>query len=396
MWAMNTTFAALASTMVEDYGIGWRQSSPDEASSFTRCSTQFAASSPPWVSTDYWTSTSYAYRSRTELLTPKPSTTSVLATSTYTEYETAPNNFTKTVYTDTYTWTDYQTQYETISVTSTATESKFYTTTIATQAGLTPIAVTYPEATRHVDEYNDDDLWSVEDSYSQDDPGVPQESEIPVALQSGPASKVDCLVTLVNVYYQGTTSSKLYVTPPTYTRTKYVTTLSTTSTVRTKVSPSDSTVTTLTMASGLRSISWFTETRTNVATTTTTEYPDTVTSVYAGCATDNVVDSYKGWPLDRLADDWHSKNYTVISSGWDEIANETACCASAATNPNSIFFKYDGSTCEVFVDDDVSYGYNATTKIDVPVLYEPRDRGWYGLTVGNGPRGSISFSSLWE
>lgn len=46
------------------------------------------------------------------------------------------------------------------------------------------------------------------------------------------------------------------------------------------------------------------------------------------------------------------------------------------------------------MDNSTAVGYNAS-KIDVEVLYEPRERGYWGVTVGNGPRGSVSFSSLW-
>jgi hypothetical protein len=99
--------------------------------------------------------------------------------------------------------------------------------------------------------------------------------------------------------------------------------------------------------------------------------------------------------LNNLAEDWYSKNstVTVIRSDWWEFQNATACCNNASQYSNAIFYKYDG-TCEVFLD-DARTGYNASGKIDVEVWYEPRERGWWGLTVGNGPRGSISFSSLW-
>jgi hypothetical protein len=260
---MTTSVAALATNMVADR-IGWGQQSPADVSTISRCSTQYGMSSLPWVSTDWFTSTSYAYRSKTELLTPKPSTTSVSATSTYTEYETAPNNLTKTVYTDTYTWTDYRTQSDTISVTSTITESVLQTVTVPTQAGFTPVAANYPEATQHVDEYADQDKWTVEDSYWQDE-GEQQPVPLLYARDSGPASKVECLVTLINYYFMGTTSTRSYVTPPTYTRTSYVATVTTTTTVRTKISPTE-TPYTYSMASGLAITSWFTETRTHVDT----------------------------------------------------------------------------------------------------------------------------------
>lgn len=133
---------------------------------------------------------------------------------------------------------------------------------------------------------------------------------------------------------------------------------------------------------------------TNLAQTTTTEYPSATSTFYAACATANVVNSYDGFPLDRLAADWYSKNLTIIRSDWSEVTNATACCNRAATEPDAIFYKYDG-LCEVFLADEPRYGYNASGKINVEVLYEPRERGWWGPTYGNGPRGSISFSSLW-
>ncbi|KAF1348346.1 hypothetical protein EJ07DRAFT_160151 [Lizonia empirigonia] len=357
---MNTTVAALATAgaMIADSMIigpcGWpSRESPAEVSSVTRCLTTFAASSPPWgPTTNFFTSTSYAYRSKTELLTPNPSITSVSTTSTYTEYFTAPNNLTKTVWTGTYTWTNYMTTTETVVSTATATESVLQTATIPTDAGFTPVAAVYPEATLHVDDWADQDKWSVEDAYWQDDWTSQQEPEVQDVPQSGVASKVDCLITLINIYDSGTTSSRMSVPPPTYTRTAYVATETTTITVRTKVSPTE-TPTTYSMASGLESRSWFTETRTNYET-----------------------------------------NYTVIRSDWSDVNNATACCDTAAANPDAIFFKYDG-ICEVFVDGRAAGGYNSSAKLDVLVLYEPRERGWWGLTVGNGPRGSINFSSLW-
>jgi hypothetical protein len=268
--ALNTTVAAvaeLASTMLADSRIGcFPQLSAAEVSLATRCSTKYAASSPPWgPSTDYYTSTSYAYRTKTELLTPKPSTTSVSATFTYTEFETAPNNLTTTIWTDTYTWTNYLTTTETVSSTVTITTSVLETSTIPTQSGFTAVGAAYPEATQHVDESADEDKWSVEDAYWQEEYGSPPEPDVPDAPQVGEPSKVDCLVTLVSIYDSGTTSSKLYVSPPTYTHTTYIATEYTTTTVRTKISPTE-TPWTYTGASALESKSWYTETRTNIKT----------------------------------------------------------------------------------------------------------------------------------
>lgn len=282
-----STMAPGSSNIMADsrYG-GWQGNSPSAVSSASRCSTTYGASAPPWgASTDYFTSTSYAYRVKTELLTPKPSTTSVTATSTYTQWETAPNNLTKTVWTETYTWTNYLTTTATVSETSTITTSILSTATVPTPDGFTPVAAIYPEATKHVDDWDDRENWAVEDSYFQDegnDPwilpfaanalrdGALLDAAAPLVAESTPvrtdqASKVDCLVTMINIYDSGTTTSKSYVSPPTYTRTKYIATETTTTTVTTKVNPTE-TPYTYSMASGLEIKSWYTETTTNTET----------------------------------------------------------------------------------------------------------------------------------
>ncbi|KAF2997840.1 hypothetical protein E8E13_001698 [Curvularia kusanoi] len=421
--AMTTTAAAMAAfgTQLSDSRIGcWSRASPDFSSSVSRCSTTYGSAPPPWgPSTDFFTSTSYAYRVKTQILTPKAITTSVSTTSTYTEYETAPNNLTKTIYTDTYTWTNYLTTTETAYTTSTITTSVLSSTTVPTPDGFTPVAAYYPQATQHVDDWADRDNWAVEDEYFQDegdDPWI-----IPLALDaaqpvlldaaaatgissssaaqntttsSGPQpSKVDCLVTVVNVYEAGTSTTKSYVPPPTYTRTAYVSTETITSTITTKISPTE-TPYTYSMASGLEISSWYTETTTSTETVTTTEYPSSTTTLYAACATNNIIDTYNNFPIDRLADDWERKNLTIIRSSWSDITNATACCATAAQQPNAIFFTYNGQ-CEVFVDNGVANLANSSGQVNVEVLYEPRQRGWWSLTVGNGPKGRISFSSLW-
>lgn len=118
------------------------------------------------------------------------------------------------------------------------------------------------------------------------------------------------------------------------------------------------------------------------------------TTFYAACGTDNIVDTFDKYPLDRLADDWYSKNLTILRPDYLEVGNATACCNVAARNPDAIFFKYDGQ-CEVFVDDRVADWSNTSAKINVEVLFEPRERGWWGPSFGNGARGSVRFSSLW-
>jgi hypothetical protein len=264
---MNTTVAALAAagTMITDRW-GWPQESPADASSVTRCSTKYAATSLPWgPATDYFTSTSYAYRSKTEVLTPKAITRSVPATTTYTQYETAPNNLTRTIWTDTYIWTNYLTTTKTVSSTATITTSVIQTATIPTPAGFTPVAAVSSGASQQVDDSEDRDEWSVEDEYWQDDSSPQLESDEPESSESNLASKVECLITIINVYNSDVTSSKLYVPPSTYTRTTYVATETTTITVTTKVNPTETPVT-YSMASGLETRTWFTETRTNVET----------------------------------------------------------------------------------------------------------------------------------
>lgn len=285
--AFSTSFGG-ANGIVADSRWGWPGNSPAAVSSASRCLTTYGASAPPWgPSTDFFTSTSYAYRIRTELLTPKPSTTSVSTTSTYTQFETAPNNLTKTIWTDTYTWTNYVTTTAIVSETSTITTSVLSTTTVPTPDGFTPVAALYPEATQHVDDWADRDNWAVEDSYWQDEGNDPWIGPIPLAAdrasgalllnaaapvpadappkKTDQASKVDCLVTLINIYDSGTTTSKSYVSPPTYTRTKYLATETITTTITTKVNPTE-TPYTYSMASGLEIKSWYTETTTNTET----------------------------------------------------------------------------------------------------------------------------------
>jgi hypothetical protein len=266
--AMSTTMAAVAMTgsMMADDSLWFRPESAAEVSSVTRCSTKYAAATPPWgPSTDYFTSTSYVYRPKFELLTPKPSTTSVSATTTYTQYETAPNNLTRTIWTETDTFTTYLTTTETEFSTATFTTYEVQTTTIPTQPGFVPVAAIYPEATQHFDDLEDQDQWSVEDAYWQDDLELQQEPEGPESPQSGLPSKVECLITIINMYNSGTTSSKLNLPPPTYTRTKYVATETTTITVTTRISPTETPVT-YSMLSFSAIPSWFTETHTNVKT----------------------------------------------------------------------------------------------------------------------------------
>ncbi|OSS48577.1 hypothetical protein B5807_07081 [Epicoccum nigrum] len=332
------------STMASDARIGYYpRPDPEAVSSATRCSTIYGSAAPPWgPSTDYFTSTSYAYRVKTQLLTPKPFTTSVSTTSTYTEWETAPNNLTKTVYTDTYTWTNYLTTTETVYSTSTTTTSVLSSTTVTTADDFTPVQANYPQATQYVDDWAHHDNWAVEDEYFQDEGDDPYilllaaDRAQPLLLDalapttsnnatstpnpSGEASKVDCLVTITNVYEAGTSTTKSYVSPPTYTRTAIISTETITSTVRTrtKTNPTE-TPYTYSLASALEIRSWYTETTTKTKTvrftsstftasanqpqTTTTEFPSSTTTFYAACATNNIIDTYNKYPLDRLAAD---------------------------------------------------------------------------------------------
>lgn len=282
---MNTTVAALSglsATMIGDARFGWPGNTPAAVSSVSRCQTTYGAESPPWgPSTDYFTSTSYAYRTKTEVLTPKPSTTSVTATSTYTEVETAPNNLTQTIYTSTYTWTNYITTTAVVSETSTITTSVLSSTTVPTPYGFTPVAAVYPQASQHVDDWEDRENWAVEDTYWQDEgsepwlipldlsqprlfdslEAAPVDGAAPSVRPTNQASKVNCLVTMVNIYDSGTSTSKSYVVPPTYTRTKYISTETTTTTVTTKINPTE-TPYTYSMAFGQEIRSTYTETST--------------------------------------------------------------------------------------------------------------------------------------
>ena len=75
----------------------------------------------------------------------------------------------------------------------------------------------------------------------------------------------DCLVTVINVYEAGISTTKSSVKPPTYTRTAIVSTSTVTSTVRTKINPTE-TAYTYSQASALEVRSWYTETTTKTST----------------------------------------------------------------------------------------------------------------------------------
>ena len=154
-----------------------------------------------------------------------------------------------------------------MSSTVTITSSVLQNITVPTQAGFTAVGAVHPKATQHVDEWADMDNWSVEDEYWQDqnEYGPPPEPELQDTPQAGEPTKVDCLVTLVSIYNAGTTTSKSYVPPPTYTRTTFVASETITTTVTTKISPTE-TPWTYSAASAVEEESWFTETRTNVET----------------------------------------------------------------------------------------------------------------------------------
>lgn len=133
------------------------------------------------------------------------------------------------------------------------------------------------------------------------------------------------------------------------------------------------------------------------------------TSAYAACGTGNAVDTYDGFPLYGLSEQWFQviDNTTDFSlrSFYNDITLED-CCARAAEIPTTIFYKYTSGACDIYVGKScpVSMGYNSTSStsmVVVDVYYEPiplQDRPyWYSsFTVGNGACGDINIQSIWK
>ncbi|KAJ4313831.1 hypothetical protein N0V94_006746 [Neodidymelliopsis sp. IMI 364377] len=427
---------AVLVTLLAPIVASWRTT---DVETITQCTTQYgpagnvSESSSTWISTDTYTTTTYANFYKTEVLTPKPLTTTLSVTSTFTTYETQGGNLTTTIFTSTYFDTTTVVQFETVPTTTTITVSEAETLTVPTLTGFTPVASVFPGAALKTSDWQASDQWDVEDVYWTSEPSYDNRgglystglifdrlmplyaAPLPTDIlhrrdeQPSQPSRVACTLTIQSNYFMSTVSIKQTIPTSTYTRTTYVATETSTSTVQTKpTGPVASTVETVQYDYYSTSTSYTTQTTTTIETATTTVYPST-TSAYAACATNNIIDSYNNFPLNALA----ATNYTVKqynSYSWaddaDSVYTAEDCCSRAAANPKAIFWRFApgyGSGCEIYLGSQCpnADGINGTEggiRESVDVFYEPiADRGWWSsFTIGNGACGGVNFVSLWE
>ncbi|KAF3004190.1 hypothetical protein E8E13_006378 [Curvularia kusanoi] len=404
---------------------GW---SNTEVESITACTTQYGSTEnntnywTTWVPTDTYTTTTWANLWKTEVVTPKPLTTTLSTTSTSTWYSYVGDNMTTTIYTSTYYDVSTVTQTKTVPSATTTTLTQVETLTVPTLTGFVPIASASPYASKKPNGWEDPADWDVEDVYWSIFPAYstlewfgPFDYTMPTPTllwrrqetQSAQPSKVACTVTVRSHNFVTTATVKQSGPRATFTRTEVVATTIFTSTVRTKPTTTPpSTLQTQELMLWKTNTSYITTTVTAVETATETAFPSS-TSVQAACGSANIVDSYNGYMLHRPLD-WfpNNANYTKQEIwGWDPnpVNSAEECCARAVVDPKTIFWKWDYG-CEIWKGDAASCpteaGINGTSggKIGVDVYYEPiSDQGYFSsFDVGNGACGDVGFVSLWE
>jgi hypothetical protein len=298
---------AVLATLLAPTLAGWTTT---DIESITRCTTEYGPASndtpsSTWLSTDTYTTTTYGNFYKTAVLTPRPSTTTVSATSTTTTYETRGNNETTTIYTSTYSGSTTVTRFETVPTTTTVTVSEVETLTVPTLTGFVPVASAFPGASLKTFGNTESDEWDIEDVYwttekpygssetirpldrlvslYQSSP-IPTQSLHPRAEQSRQPQKVVCTLTIQSNYFMSTVSIKQSAPTATFTRTTYVSTVTTTSTVQTKpTSIPASTVSTVQWDYYTTSTFYTTQTTTTVETVSTTpSRPDKLTNTHPG------------------------------------------------------------------------------------------------------------------
>lgn len=176
-----------------------------------------------WLSTDTYTTTEWPYFTKTELYTPRASTTTVSATSTVLEYLTR-DNWTTIITTATSTTSTTLTTIEIVNATTTKTVLETAYVTIF------PADYVPPSPSVRVKNKND---WDVADIYWTAEPSGTEGRDVPVEPAGAPV-KVDCtLITQSNNFWTTVTIKQPGPTL-TYTRTTVLATETSTSTVRTR------------------------------------------------------------------------------------------------------------------------------------------------------------------
>ena len=142
---------AISTTLFTLTSASW---SNTDVETHTACTIQYGPGKnkpEPWL--DYWSTGSYttsawSYFSKTELLTLKPSTSTLSATLASTSYLYLADNWTTTVYISTYYDTYQSTQTETVPSTTTITVSELETLTVLAPSGFTALAFASPSAAK--------------------------------------------------------------------------------------------------------------------------------------------------------------------------------------------------------------------------------------------------------
>jgi hypothetical protein len=198
---------------------------------------------------------------------------------------------TTTIFTSTYFDTTTVVQFETVPTTTTITVSEAETLTVPTLTGFTPVASIFPGAALKPNDWQTSDQWDVEDVYWTSEPpydsrgglsstGLIIDRLMPLhdaALatdilyrrngQPSQPSRVACTLTIQSNYFMSTVSIKQTIPTSTYTRTTYVATETSTSTVRTKpTGPVASTVETVQYDYYSTSTTYTTQTITDIET----------------------------------------------------------------------------------------------------------------------------------
>lgn len=214
-----------------------------ETQTITACATQYGPTrnaTESWldyVSTNTYTTSAWAYFSKTEVLTLRPSTTTISATSTSTSYLYAPNSWTTTVYTETSYTTFEATQTETVPITTTLTVSQVETLTVSAFEGFIPVGSASPDAAKKTNTWELPDDWDVQDVYWTTEPsgtGIYTGYLSRRDQQTGQPSEIDCTETIQSNGFYSTSYITIAGPRATFTRTQVVATETTTFTVHLK------------------------------------------------------------------------------------------------------------------------------------------------------------------
>ncbi|KAF3032506.1 hypothetical protein E8E12_004280 [Didymella heteroderae] len=239
-------FLAISTVLFAPTFASW---SNTEVETITACTTRYGPAkntTEPWldyVSTDTYTTSTWAYFSKTEALTLKPFTTTLSVTSTSTSYLYPADSWTTTLYSCTYYDTYQTTQTATVPSTTTITVSEVETLTVSTLDGFVLVGSASPGAAKKTNSWEVPDGWDMQDVYWTTEPSttnVATRFSIYTDLlwrrdeQSGQPTKIDCTQTIQSNSFYTTSYIRILGARATVTRTEIVATEIFTFTVHTK------------------------------------------------------------------------------------------------------------------------------------------------------------------